>query len=78
MPPMEALTCGTNCVISDIPVFKEIYKDLPVVYFETENIEDLSKKILQSLDMPKPEILNNPYSFERTYSIINNTFQGKF
>lgn len=27
MPPMEALACGTPCVVSDIPVFHEIYGD---------------------------------------------------
>ena len=44
MPPMEALTLGTNVIISDIPVFKEIYKDLPVTYFKTDNAEDLDNQ----------------------------------
>ena len=29
MPPMEAMSLGTNAIISDIPVFKEIYEKFP-------------------------------------------------
>lgn len=76
MPPMEALTLGTNVLISDIPVFKEIYKDLPVNYFETENAENLAKQILNCVDLEKPEITNNPYSFEKTFDIINKAMNS--
>lgn len=72
MPPMEALTLGTNVVISDIPVFKEIYKDLPVTYFKTDNAEDLANKIKSAYNQKVPEF-TNPYSFEKTFDIINNT-----
>lgn len=72
MPPMEALTLGTNVVISDIPVFKEIYKNLPVTYFETENADDLACKIESSYNKPVPKF-NNFYSFEKTFDIINKT-----
>lgn len=72
MPPMEALTLGTNVVISDIPVFKEIYKDLPVTYFETENADDLAEKIQSAYNQNVPEFINS-YSFEKTFDIINKT-----
>ena len=70
MPPLEALTSGTNVVISDIPVFKEIYKNLPVTFFECENAKDLAQKIEKSLTLKQPQITSNIYSFQKTYSII--------
>lgn len=72
MPPLEAISLGTNAIISDIPVFKEIYANLPVIYFKTEDSEDLAKKIMENIDLPSPKIIENPYSFERTYNIIMN------
>lgn len=75
MPPLEAISLGTNALISDIPVFKEIYKDLPVIFFEKENSSDLANKILESYNLDSPEIKNNPYSFERTYNIIINNME---
>lgn len=70
MPPMEALYCGTNVVLSDIPVFKEIYKDFPVTYFRCEDPNDLAQKIENSLRKESPKITGNVYSFQRTYNII--------
>ena len=70
MPPLEALYCGTNVVISDIPVFMEIYKDFPVTYFHCGDSNDLAQKIQNSLDKDKPKINNRVYSFDRTYNII--------
>lgn len=73
MPPLEALNCGTNVVLSDIPVFKEIYKDFPVTFFECGNSEDLAEKILLASKKERPENLPQIYSFERTFNIIKNT-----
>lgn len=70
MPPLEAISLGTNAVISDIPVFKEIYENLPVTFFEKENFNDLADKILNTYNMNSPAIQECPYSFERTYKII--------
>lgn len=70
MPPLEALSLGTNTIISDIPVFKEIYEKLPVIMFKTENAEDLAEKILLNYNLPSPKINENPYSFQKTYNII--------
>lgn len=75
MPPLEALSLGTNAVISDIPVFQEIYEKLPVTFFKKENSQDLAEKIMNSYNSTVPEILENPYSFERTYKIIINTIK---
>ncbi len=75
LPPLEALQSGTNVVLSDIPVFKEIYKDYPVTFFETENPEDLAQKIKETFSKEAPENIPEIYTFERTYSIIINTLK---
>ena len=78
MPPLEALTMGTNVLISDIPVFKEIYKDFPVTYFKSEDVEDLTDKIIDCFNKENPLNLPEIYSFKRTSDIIIKTItEGK-
>ena len=48
LPPLEAMYLGTKPIISDIEVFKEIYKDFDVIYFENKNSNDLALKIKNS------------------------------
>ena len=45
LPPLEALYLGTQPIVSDIPVFKEIYGNLPVIFFRVRNADDLKEKI---------------------------------
>lgn len=77
MPPMEALACGTNVVISDIPVFKEIYKDFPVTFFECENAQNLAERIIISFEKPSPQNLPDIYSFEKTSRIIIESIKNE-
>ncbi len=72
MPPMEAIACGTNVVLSDIPVFKEIYKDFPVTFFKSGDIDDLTEKLLEKYDSPSPPVPPDIYSFSKTSEIIIN------
>lgn len=44
IPPLEAQACGCPVVISDIPVFKEIYKDT-ALYFDPLDTNDIARKI---------------------------------
>ena len=67
IPPLEALVCGTPVVLSDIPVFKEIYGSLPVHFFKCDDEADLTKKIKEAwptADTFSP--VDVPYSYERT------------
>ncbi len=50
IPPMEALYLGTNAILSDIPALKEIYANLPVTFFMSEDTDDLKEKIMASYD----------------------------
>ena len=48
-PPLEALVLGTQALISDIPVFKEIYDGFPVVFFSAGDATDLKNKMMEIL-----------------------------
>jgi len=50
IPPLEALYLGTNAIISDIPVFKEIYSDLPVRFFLAGDVDLLCELLLHPFD----------------------------
>jgi glycosyltransferase involved in cell wall biosynthesis len=45
LPPLEALWLKTPVVLSDIPVFREIYNGLPVTFFKTGDSADLAEKM---------------------------------
>lgn len=77
MPPMEALILGTNVILSDIPVFKEIYKDFPVTFFKMQDAQDLAQKITETFNKPEPlqSSIPNKYSFKKTSDIITDTFR---
>ena len=70
MPPLEALSQGTNVVLSDIPVFKEIYGSLPVTFFKTADVEDLAEKLLSAWKLPVPSCGDTGYSFKKSATII--------
>lgn len=77
MPPLEAMTVGTNVLISDIPVFKEIYSKLPVTFFKAGDSDDLCEKLL-SLNKSEPSQIDlseieSLYSYKRSAKIITNT-----
>jgi glycosyltransferase involved in cell wall biosynthesis len=76
-PPLEALVLGTRALISDIPVFKEIYDSFPVVFFRAGDADDLKNKMMEILCTKKqsfpvlPDELLNKYTFEKTvYRIL--------
>lgn len=48
LPPLEALYLGTQPIISDIPVFKEVYGDLPVIFFKTGDAKDLGNALMKA------------------------------
>jgi glycosyltransferase involved in cell wall biosynthesis len=76
LPPLEAMVLGTRALISDIPVFREIYADFPVTFFRTGDTEDLKNKMLELLLRKKPEPLVldekllHRYTFEKTARIL--------
>ena len=45
LPPMEAMFLGTPAVISDIPVYQEVYGQSPAIFFKLGDAADLAEKI---------------------------------
>ena len=80
LPPLEAQVLGTNALISDIQVLKEIYGEYPVTFFSAGNSRDLYAKLIEILckkDIPPlslPEHLINKYTFQKTASVLLNNF----
>lgn len=73
LPPLEALSLGTRALVSDIPVFREIYSSFPVTYFKAGNSGDLCSKLLECMssdwDSPPPSIPSR-YSFAKSADAI--------
>lgn len=76
IPPLQALCLGTKALISDIPVFREIYSGFPVVFFEAGNPEDLCTKMeaLYTDKSPLPAIPAR-YSYRRTAALIQQALE---
>jgi glycosyltransferase involved in cell wall biosynthesis len=76
LPPLEAMVAGTKALVSDIPVFKEIYKDYPVCFFKAGDVTDLKEKLLALLYKKEAEyiVLSQEliarYNFKKTASIV--------
>lgn len=49
LPGLEAMTQGTAVIVSDIPVFREIYGEA-AEYFDPQNPEDMAGKILDVVE----------------------------
>lgn len=81
IPPLEALYLGTNVILSDIPVFKEIYTFLPVTFFVKGNSVQLSG-ILQDyapLSYDKEQIrrqIDSIYSYRNAAQTIVHIIEG--
>jgi glycosyltransferase involved in cell wall biosynthesis len=75
-PPLEAMLCGTQVLISDISVFKEVFSEFPVIFFRSGDSRDLHDKLMEILLNKKPQVLylndslKNKYTYEKTFSII--------
>lgn len=76
IPPLEAMSQGTPALISDIPVFKEIYDGFPVEFFKAGDADDLSKKLL-NFKTEKVDIsaLKNKYSYRNSAEKILSTIE---
>jgi glycosyltransferase involved in cell wall biosynthesis len=76
LPPLEAMVLGTHALISDIPVFKEIYADYPVTFFKAGDTGDLKAKLMELFFNKKPAslVLSDElllkYTFDKTTSKI--------
>jgi len=65
IPPLEALYLGKPVIVSDIEVFKEIYKDLPVAFFKSKDFYSLKDELLN---------LSSNINFENVRLLINKKY----
>jgi glycosyltransferase involved in cell wall biosynthesis len=76
LPPLEAAVLGTQALISDIPVLKEIYAGFPVTVCRSGDSLKKKKKMTELLINKKPysPVLSDElllrYTFEKTASVI--------
>lgn len=70
IPPLESLYLGTNVILSDIEVLKEIYSKLPVTFFKCGSVEDLSDKLLQIDTLPTLDVDNVREVIASTYNYL--------
>lgn len=77
IPPLEALWLGTRVVLSDIPVFREVYGDLPVRFFEAENPQSLLSAISNpNTDSVPQKVLAERFSYQSTARTILHNIVG--
>jgi len=76
LPPLEAMVLGTHALVSDIPVFREIYAGYPVTFFRAGDTHDLKNKLMEMLQHtnPQPLVLEKElalrYTFEKAAKVI--------
>jgi len=70
LPGLEAMNNQTLVACSDIPVFKEIYKDTPIYFnpFDVNSISDSMKLILEMDSMAREKRIQKGLDLAKTYS----------
>lgn len=79
LPPLEAIACGTNIIISDIPVHKEIYKNI-AFYFNPHNYNELLEIMINiekiKFEREKLAIYAQNYNIEKNCENTLKTIMG--
>ena len=68
IPPLEAMSLGTPVILSDIPVYQEIYGHYPVTFFKAGNADELCRMLrtLPSSPIDVDELIVSTYTYEKT------------
>lgn len=70
LPGLEAIAAGTIVLASDIPVFKEVYKD-NILYFNPYDFSSIEKVMENAINMSKEErerLIEKSQKFIKRYS----------
>ncbi len=72
IPPLEAMSLGTPVILSDIPVYQEIYGQFPVTFFKAGDSDDLFEKLktvaTEKIDVK--ELIASNYTYKKTAADI--------
>ena len=70
LPGLEAMNAQTLVACSDIPVFKEIYKDVPIYFnpFDVNSISDAMKLVLDMDAEAREKRIEKGLALAKTYS----------
>lgn len=79
IPPLEAMSLGTPVILSDIPVYQEIYRGYPVTFFEAGNADSLYEKlkVLPSSPIIVDDLIASTYTYEKAAMTIMQALAGK-
>lgn len=72
LPGLEAMSAGTLLLASDIPVFKEVYKNAPI-YFDPYSVKSIAEAILKSScvsDIERKRLIENGKAVIEEYSWV--------
>ena len=70
IPPLEAMSVGADCIVSDIPVFHEIYGE-SVWYFDPHSYGDIDVDSILSDLRPTPATsVLQKYSWEKSATVL--------
>lgn len=69
LPPLESLYLGSNAIITDIPVLREVYSELPVSFFHDGDIQALAD-ILESEPQINVNLLKTRQYIDSHYNFI--------
>lgn len=77
IPPLEAICLGTDVILSDIPVFRECYDEIPDCFFKAGNADDLAEKLLSfkpnlHLEDIKTTLMKR-YNYHHTADVVLET-----
>ncbi len=74
IPPLEAMYLGTDVILSNIQVFKELYQDFPVTFFEVNNEVELAnamtRHVIQNITQNITDNIFKIYSYSSTVKKI--------
>jgi glycosyltransferase involved in cell wall biosynthesis len=79
IPPLEAMSLGTPVILSDIPVYREIYGSYPVTFFGAGNTDELYNmlKKLPSAPINVDPLIASTYTYGKTARMIMQALTGK-
>lgn len=71
---LEAVAMRCKTIVSDLPIFKEIFSDKEVTFFEKENVDSLKSAIHIALNNDKSEAAYNRYINYYSPDIISGNY----